>query len=334
MRYLVTGGAGFIGSHLVESLLDADHEVVILDNFSTGRFENISQLESNENLRVICASVTEPKIVQECVQWADRVYHLASAVGVQLIIDEPVRTIETIVEGTSVVLAACARYRKPVLITSTSEVYGKSQKVPFCEDDDSVIGPPSFRRWAYASAKAIDEFLAMAYWHQLRLRAVVVRLFNTVGPRQTGRYGMVIPRFVRQALLNEPITVFGDGTQSRCFCHVRDAVRALVDLLNCPAAFGQVFNIGNDREVTIRELAEMVKTMTDSRSGIRYVPYHEAYGDGFEDMNRRVPNLAKVHQAIGYAPRLSLEDTLRDTIEYVRRELNPETRQAVPSRPR
>jgi UDP-glucose 4-epimerase len=321
VRYLVTGGAGFIGSHLTEALLEEGHDVVVLDDFSTGRPENVAHLEATGRLKVLCASVTEPEIVEDCVQSVDRVYHLASAVGVNLIIDQPVKTIETIVEGTAVVLAACARYRKPMLLTSTSEVYGKSTKVPFSEEDDSVIGPSTCRRWAYASAKALDEFLALAHWHKTRLPVVVVRLFNTVGPRQTGRYGMVVPRFVRQALLEEPITVYGDGNQSRCFCHVRDAVWALRRLLDAPASRGQVINVGNAQEVTINGLAELVKSMTRSRSPIRHIPYREAYGEGFEDMERRVPNLAKIGRLIDYRPRFSLQDILADVIEHVRAEL-------------
>jgi UDP-glucose 4-epimerase len=321
MRYLVTGGAGFIGSHLTEKLLGDGHEVIVLDDFSTGRFENIAHLEDSDRLQVLCASVTDPDITPDCVKSVDRVFHLASAVGVQLIIDEPVKTIETIVEGTSCVLGACSRYRKPVLITSTSEVYGKSDSVPFSEDADSVIGPPKFRRWSYASAKALDEFLAMAHWHHARLPVVIVRLFNTVGPRQTGQYGMVIPRFVRQALLDEPITVYGDGEQTRCFCHVKDAVWALMRLLDTPASRGELCNIGADQEITINYLAKRVREMVGSESPIRHIPYAEAYGSSFEDMVRRVPDLSKARRLIGYEPRSSLEDILRDVIEYTRMEM-------------
>ena len=316
MRYLVTGGAGFIGSHLTEALLRADHEVLIIDDFSTGRHQNIRHLEDSPKLKVIYASVLEQDVTRDCVREVDRVFHLASAVGVQLIIDEPVKTIETIVEGTAVVLGACARYRKPVLLTSTSEVYGKSKKMPLSESDDTVIGAPNFRRWSYAASKALDEFLALAHWHHSRLPVVIVRLFNTVGPRQTGRYGMVIPRLVRQALAGEPLGVYGDGTQTRCFCHVHDSVGALVRLMGEPAARGEVFNVGNDREVSIQQLAETIRTMVGSQSEIRYVPYQEAYGTGFEDMPRRVPNLDKVRQLIGYQPQHTLEETLQDVIEY------------------
>jgi UDP-glucose 4-epimerase len=317
MRCLVTGGAGFIGSHLTEALLAGGHDVLILDDFSTGRKENIAHIEGNEHLEVICANVIDTELTLECVRSVDQVYHLASAVGVRLIIEEPVKTIETIVEGTASVLEACARYRKPVLITSTSEVYGKSNKVPFSEDDDSVIGPSTFRRWSYAASKLLDEFLALAYWHQSGMPTVIVRLFNTVGPRQTGRYGMVIPRFVGQALGGDPITVYGDGTQSRCFCHVRDAVWALVHLMNSPGSRGQVFNVGDDREISINDLARTIVSLTNSRSEIRHIPYSEAYGPGFEDMDRRVPDLAKVRRAIGYECRHSLEQVLEDVVAHL-----------------
>lgn len=317
MRCLVTGGAGFIGSHLTEALLEAGQEVLVLDDFSTGRNENIVHLEGNDRLEVICANVINTDVTLECVRRVDHVYHLASAVGVRLIIEEPVKTIETIVEGTASVLSACARYRKPVLVTSTSEVYGKSQKVPFGENDDSVIGPSTFRRWSYASSKLLDEFLALAHWHQSGLPAVIVRLFNTVGPRQTGRYGMVIPRFVSQALGGNPITVYGDGTQTRCFCHVKDAVWAITRLMASPASRGQVFNVGDEREISINELAEMVRSLAKSRSEIRHIPYSEAFGPAFEDMDRRVPDLTKVRKTIGYQCRHSLVQALEDVIAYL-----------------
>jgi UDP-glucose 4-epimerase len=318
MRYLVTGGAGFIGSHLAEALLADGHDVTVLDDLSTGRYANIEPLEPSGRLRMITGSVTDAALVQECLRDVDAVFHLASAVGVQLVIDQPVGTIETIVEGTAVVLDACSRYRAPVLITSTSEVYGKSTRTPFSENDDSVIGPPTCRRWGYASAKALDEFLALAYWHQVRLPVVLTRLFNTVGPRQTGRYGMVVPRFVRQALRGEPITVYGSGTQTRCFCHVRDVVGALTRLLASPETRGELYNVGNNDEVTINDLASLIRTMTGSDSEIVHVPYREAFGSGFEDMERRVPDLSKIHQAIGYRPQHSLAETLRDVIDFER----------------
>lgn len=316
MRILITGGAGFIGSHLCDALIAAGHSVTVLDDFSTGRHENVAHLEGHPLFELVCADIADEAIVRECVARVDRVYHLASAVGVRLIVEQPVRTIETIVHGTSVVMKACSRYRKPVLITSTSEVYGKSTKVPFSEDDDLVIGPSYRRRWGYACSKALDEFLAMAYWHHSRMPVVIVRLFNTVGPRQSGQYGMVLPRFVQQALKDEPLTVYGDGSQTRCFCHVKDAVGALVRLMELPEARGQVFNVGNREEVSIKELAERVIAITGSRSQIRYIPFEEAYGADFEDMQRRVPDLTKIEKAIGYRPRYSLDDIIRDIVEY------------------
>jgi UDP-glucose 4-epimerase len=312
MTYLVTGGAGFIGSHLCERLLADGHRVLVLDDLSTGRFDNVAHLEGHAGFELRVASVTDPPIVERCVIESDAVFHLASAVGVKLVVDQPVKTIETIVGGTDNVLRFCARYRRPVLLTSTSEVYGKSEKIPFAEGDDCVIGPTTTRRWAYACAKAIDEFLAMAHWNESRLPVVVARLFNTVGPRQTGRYGMVIPRFVEQALAGEPITVYGDGTQSRCFAHVLDVVDALVTLMSRPAARGEVFNIGNDEEVTILQLAERVRKITGSSSPIRLVPFSQAYAAGFEDMVRRVPDLGKIRNLIGYRPKRSLDMILAD----------------------
>ena len=314
MRYLITGGAGFIGSHLAERLLGEGHQVRALDDLSTGRFENVAHLESQPGFELRVASVTDPAEVGRCVAESDAVFHLASAVGVKLVVEQPVRTIETIVNGTDVVLKACARYRRPSLLTSTSEVYGKGTKIPFAESDDVVMGPTTTRRWAYACAKALDEFLALAHWHEARLPVVVARLFNTVGPRQTGRYGMVVPRFVRQAIDGEPITVYGDGQQSRCFAHVADVVTALVALIEEPRARGQVFNVGNDEEVTILQLAERVRRRTHSESPIRKIPYGEAYTAGFEDMIRRVPDLAKVRDRIGYRPTRDLDAILDDVI--------------------
>jgi UDP-glucose 4-epimerase len=326
MRYLITGGSGFIGSHLAERLLDEGHSVVALDDLSTGRHENVAHLEGRPGFGLIVASVTEPAVVERCVTDCQAVFHLASAVGVRLVVEQPVRTIETIVNGTDVVLRACARWRRPVLLTSTSEVYGKSTKVPFAEGDDLVIGPTHTRRWAYASAKALDEFLALAHWHESRLPVVVARLFNTVGPRQTGRYGMVIPRFVAQGLVGEPITVYGDGSQTRCFAHVADVVGALVTLIEHPAARGEVFNVGNDEEISIHALAERVRDLTGERSPIRRVPYGEAYTAGFEDMQRRVPDLSKIRCLIGYAPTRNLDQILADVIAEQSGRLHAESR--------
>jgi UDP-glucose 4-epimerase len=314
MRYLITGGAGFIGSHLAERLLDDGHAVLLLDDLSTGRYENVAHLEGNPAFELRVASVTDPPVVERCVNECQAVFHLASAVGVRLVVEEPVKTIETIVNGTDVVFRYCARYRRPVLLTSSSEVYGKSEKIPFSEGDDCVMGPTTTRRWAYACAKALDEFLALAHWYQTRLPVVVVRLFNTVGPRQTGRYGMVIPRFVAQGLAGEPITVYGDGTQTRCFAHVLDVVGALVRLIGLPEAAGQVFNVGNDQEISIRALAERVRALTGGKSPIKAVPYSEAYTAGFEDMLRRVPDLSKARRAIGYQPTRDLDQILADIL--------------------
>ncbi|NLG13048.1 MAG: NAD-dependent epimerase/dehydratase family protein [Lentisphaerae bacterium] len=322
MKILVTGGAGFIGSHLCRKLLESGNSVVVLDDLSTGSYDNLAGLEEDFGLRLIVDSVNNPGIVDECVRDVDCVYHLASAVGVQLIIDQPVRTIESIVGGTETVLKSCARYRRPFLLTSTSEVYGKGVKVPFSEDDDTVMGATSRRRWSYACAKAMDEFLALAHWVEARLPVVIARLFNTVGPGQTGQYGMVVPRFVRQAIQSRPITVYGDGTQTRCFAHVSDIVGALVKLMNCKEARGQVVNIGNSEEVTILQLAQRVKSVTGSSSDIQLIPYSEAYGDGFEDMVRRVPALNKAEKLIGYKPTKTLDDVLKDVVHFERKKLN------------
>ncbi|CAN5785233.1 SDR family NAD(P)-dependent oxidoreductase [soil metagenome] len=314
MRYLVTGGSGFIGSHLTESLLGSGHEVLALDDLSTGRYQNVAHLESRPGFELIVASVTEPAVVERCVQDCSAVFHLASAVGVKLVVEEPVKTIETIVNGTDNVLRACARYRRPFLLTSTSEVYGKSAKIPYSEGDDTLMGPTTTRRWAYACAKALDEFLTLAHWHTTRLPVVVARLFNTVGPRQTGRYGMVVPRFIAQGIAGEPITVFGDGTQSRCFAHVADVVGALTQLMETPEARGQVFNIGNDEEISILKLAERIRHLTGQRSPIRTIPYTEAYTAGFEDMQRRVPDLSRIGRLIGYRPTRDLDQILADVL--------------------
>jgi UDP-glucose 4-epimerase len=324
MRHLITGGAGFIGSHLCEHLIAAGDDVLVLDDLSTGRYENVAALEGGGRFRFIFGSVNNGDLVTECVRQCDAVMHLASAVGVRLIIDQPVRTIETIVSGTDTVLRTCARYRKPVLITSTSEVYGKSEKLPFREEDDRVMGPTTQRRWSYACAKALDEFLALAHWYEYRLPVVIVRLFNTVGPRQTGQYGMVVPRFVRQGLAGEPITVYGDGKQTRCFAHVLDVVEALPKLLQLPDARGQIYNVGSTEEITMLELAQRVKAATGGGSKIVMVPYEEAYVEGFEDMRRRVPDLTKVRKAVGYRPKRGLDEILKDVIADL---------QARPSRP-
>jgi len=328
MKILITGGAGFIGSHLADRLLEAGHEITIIDNLSTGRYSNIAHLEDHERVRLIIDTVLNDKIMEELIRETDRVYHMASAVGVKLIMERPVRTIETIFRGTDVVLGFCSRYRKRVLIPSTSEVYGKGISVPFREEDDLLTGATDKHRWAYACAKTLDEFLALAHWKETRLPVVVVRLFNTVGPRQTGQYGMVVPRFVKSALKNEPIPVHGTGLQSRCFGHVHDVVDALIQLLENTACFGNVINIGNDEEVTINALAEKAIEMTGSTSEIRYIPYEEAYGEGFEDMQRRVPSLEKARRLIGYQPTRKLEDIINDVADQFREEIKSESANA------
>jgi len=321
MKALVTGGAGFIGSHLCELLLSDGWSVQAVDDLSTGRYENVAQLEGAKGFELVVDTVLNRRLLEELVREADVVFHLASAVGVKLVIEQPVKAIETIVEGTAAVLSLARRYRKRVLITSTSEVYGKGSKVPFSENDDTVLGPTTTRRWAYGAAKALDEFLAMAHWYETRLPVVCVRLFNTVGPRQTGRYGMVVPRFVEQGLRGEPITVYGDGEQTRCFCHVNDVVPALLALLLCREAEGKVVNIGNPDEVTINYLAKRVRELTGSRSEIVHIPYDEAYVQGFEDMRRRVPDVSLARSLIGFAPTRTLDEILESVIADVRARL-------------
>jgi len=318
VKALITGGAGFIGSHLAEHLLAGGHEAVVLDNLSTGSIDNIQHLKGRPGFGYVIDSVTNEPLLAELVDGSDVVFHLAAAVGVKLIVEQPVHTIETNVHGTEVVLKHANKKKKLVFIASTSEVYGKSVDVPFREGADLVLGATVRHRWAYACSKAIDEFLALAYWKEKRLPVVVVRLFNTVGPRQTGQYGMVLPTFVRQALAEQPITVFGDGTQSRSFTYVADVVDALIKLADEPRAVGEVFNIGNTEEVSIQALAERVRTLTGSRSPIELIPYDEAYEAGFEDMPRRVPDISKIGALIGYRPRLGLDEIIRTVIEYIR----------------
>jgi UDP-glucose 4-epimerase len=310
MRVLITGGAGFIGSHLAEALLNGGHHVFIIDDLSTGSIDNIAHLKERPGFHYTIDTVFNDAVVAELVDRADVVFHLAAAVGVKLIVQEPVHTIETNVHGTEVILRHAAKKKKLVFIASTSEVYGKSTDVPFREDADLVMGATSRHRWAYACSKALDEFLALAYWKQKQLPVVIVRFFNTVGPRQTARYGMVLPTFVRQALAAEPLTVFGDGTQSRSFTYVGDVIDALLKLMVEPRAIGQVLNIGNPQEVTIRDLAERIKRVTSSSSAITMVPYDQAYDPGFEDMPRRVPDLAKIRSLIGYEARVDIDEII------------------------
>ena len=311
MKYLITGGAGFIGSHLAEQLLRWGREVIVIDDLSTGSIDNIAHLRNQIGFQYVVDTVMNVPLLAELIDQSDVVFHLAAAVGVRLIVESPVKTIETNVRATELVLEHAAKKRKKVLITSTSEVYGKSNKLPFSEDDDLVIGPPNKGRWSYAASKAIDEFLALAHWREKKLPTVVVRLFNTIGPRQTGHYGMVVPTFIRQALAGEPITVFGDGGQSRCFGWVGDVAHALIRLSDHPDAVGKVFNIGNDEEVTILELAERVKKITGSASPIQLISYDAAYEFGFEDMRRRIPNLQRIHKLIGYKPTKCLNEMLQ-----------------------
>jgi UDP-glucose 4-epimerase len=329
-QVLITGGAGFIGSHLAETLLNGGHQVTIIDDLSTGRFENIAHLVGHPRFRFAIDTITNEVVMDRLASECELIFHLAAAVGVMLIVEKPVHTIETNVMGTEAVLKAALRYRARVLIASTSEVYGKGNNLPFHEDDDVVLGPTCRSRWSYAASKMVDEFLALAYFHEKGLPVTIFRLFNTVGPRQTGRYGMVIPRFVQQALSGSPLTIYGDGQQSRCFLHVQDAVEALLALASCDPAVGEVFNIGSTEEVTIRELAEKVIAMTADRqlpaSGesrlpasdggqISFIPYDQAYAVGFEDMRKRVPDVTKIQEFTGWSQKRSLEQTLRDVIE-------------------
>jgi nucleoside-diphosphate-sugar epimerase len=318
MRALVTGGAGFIGSHLAEALLQAGHEVVVLDDLSTGRLGNLAAVKDHPRLEVTEGSVTDETLVRKLMAGAGVVYHLAAAVGVRLILDRPVGTIETNIVGTETVLRAAREERPRVVLASTSEVYGKNDRVPLSEDDDRVLGPTTKSRWSYACSKAIDEFLGLAYQHEYGVPVTIVRFFNTIGPRQTGRYGMVVPRFVRQALDGGPITVYGDGRQSRCFTDVEDTVRATIALALAPAAVGEVFNVGTTHELTIQTLAEHVRALVGSDAPIVQVPYDEAYQPGFEDLRRRVPDIRKAERVGGYRPRVSLDETLRRVIDHLR----------------
>ncbi|MFN4242861.1 MAG: GDP-mannose 4,6-dehydratase [Tepidisphaerales bacterium] len=319
MRYLITGGAGFIGSHLAERLLETGHHVVVLDDLSTGRLANLAAVAGHPRLQLVRDSVEREATVTALMSQCDRVFHLASAVGVQLIVDEPVRTIRTTIHGTEVVLEAAFKFGRPVLITSSSEVYGKGTRVPFAEDDDVVLGSTRHTRWCYAYSKGVDEFLGLAYHRQYGLPVVIVRLFNTVGPRQVGQYGMVLPRFVEAALAGRPLKVTGDGTQTRCFAHVSDVVDAMMKLMDTPAAVGGVFNLGSDEEVSINELARRVIAATGSNSPVEHVSYEAFYGRAFDDMMRRVPDLRRIRAAIGYQPRRNLEQIIQSVVNDFRK---------------
>ena len=318
MRYLITGGAGFIGSHLAERLLQKSDKVVLLDNLSTGSMENIRHLKGSENLEYHLDGIENKQLLAELVDDADIIVHFAAAVGVKLIVESPVRTIETNVNGTELVLEAASKKKKLVLLASTSEVYGKNTQVPFHEDADLVLGPTTKGRWSYAASKALDEFLAIAYWKEKRQPVIVVRFFNTVGPRQTGRYGMVLPNFVQRALQQQPLEVYGDGKQSRCFCDVRDTVEALIRILPLEKAVGEVINIGNTQEVSIEDLAKLVKARIGSSSPIQYIPYDKAYEPGFEDMMRRVPSIDKLHLLTGFRPQTTLDEIIDRVAAYYR----------------
>lgn len=317
---LITGGAGFIGSHLATRLLELGQDVTIIDNLSTGRFANVAALEKNPRFHYAIEDIRNTAVMDRLVSECDLIYHLAAAVGVHRIISEPIETIETNIGGTEIVLKTARRYRRKVMIASTSEVYGKGIKIPFAEDDDRVLGPTSRNRWSYAASKEIDEFLALAYHKEVGLPVVLFRLFNTVGPRQTGQYGMVLPRFVRWALAGEPILVYGDGQQQRCFGNVSNVIEAIIKLADTPEAVGELFNIGSNEEVTIMELAERVRARANSRSEIKLIPYEEAYESGFEDFRRRVPSLAKIERVIGWRPTTPLDETIDQIIAYYRGE--------------
>ena len=318
MKVLITGGAGFIGSHLTDRLLEAGHRVTAIDDLSTGRLANIAHLEGINGYQFVHETIMHEAVMDRLVSECDAIYHLASAVGVELIVSRPVEVIERCILGTEIVLKTAHRYKKKVLITSTSEVYGKNAKVPFSEDDDRLLGPTTKSRWSYSCSKAIDEFLALAYHKEKQLPIVIVRLFNTVGPRQTGQYGMVVPRFVQQALSGKPLTVYGDGSQQRCFGYVGDVVGALVGLMEHPEALGRIFNIGNTEEVSILELARRVIQLTSSDSTIRMIPYDEAYEAGFEDMARRIPDISRVASLISYRPRVELDEIIRRIASHFR----------------
>ncbi len=321
MKIMVTGGAGFIGSHLSEYLLEKGHQVLVIDDLSTGCIENIIHLKGKPGFEYTIDSILNTPVTAELVDRSDCIFHLAAAVGVRLIVESPVQTIETNIKGTETILDLACKKKKKTMIFSTSEVYGKSSKIPFGEEDDLVMGSTTKGRWSYACSKAIDEFLALAYWKEKQLPSTVIRLFNTVGPRQTGQYGMVIPTFVQQALEGRPLTVYGDGTQTRCFCHINDVIQAIYKVSFEEEAQGQVYNIGNDEEVSILELAHRVISLTGSSSEIEVIPYSEAYEEGFEDMMKRKPDLAKIKKLIGYNPHHDLDRIIHDVVEYERKKL-------------
>jgi len=314
MKALITGGAGFIGSHLADELLNSKHQVIALDNLSTGRLQNVAHLENNSDFELVVGSVLNENLVDKLVEKSDVIFHLAAAVGVELIVKEPLESLTTNIKGSEMVLEMANRYHKKILITSTSEIYGKNVNGPLKENDDRILGSPLKVRWSYSTAKAVDEMLAYVYWKEKKVPSIIVRLFNTVGPRQTGSYGMVMPRFIAQALKNEPITVYGNGKQSRCFIHVKDVVKALINLIKEPKAVGEVFNIGSQEEITIEELANQIISLTKSKSKLNYIPYEKAYEEGFEDMQRRVPDISKINKFTGFKPTYDLAGIIKDIV--------------------
>ncbi|NQV19055.1 MAG: GDP-mannose 4,6-dehydratase [Armatimonadetes bacterium] len=316
MRILITGGAGFIGSHLAGTLLSERHKIIIIDNLSTGSLKNVENIKTKENVEIFIDTIFNKKLMNELVQRCDQIYHLAAAVGVQLIVNNPVETIETNILGTDIVIKFANRFNKKIFIASTSEVYGKNDSMPFKEEFNRVYGPTNIRRWAYAESKAIDEFLALAYYYEKKLPVVIGRLFNTVGPRQSGQYGMVIPRFMQQALLNHPLTVYGNGQQSRCFTHVKDVIKAMIGLMEKVDCIGKIFNIGSNDEIKIIDLAKKIIKLTNSKSKIKLISYKEAFGEGFEDMKRRIPDLTKICKSINYEQKYNLNDILQEMQEY------------------
>lgn len=321
MKILITGGAGFIGSHLAEKLLEQNNEVFIIDNLSTGSLDNIKHLMGNPRFHVTIETIQNEVVMDRLMSICDQVYHLAAAVGVELIVKNPVEVIETNINGTGMVLKLANRYMRRVLITSTSEIYGKNEKVPFSEEDDRILGPTTKSRWCYSTSKAIDEYLALAYYKEKNVETVVVRLFNTVGPRQTGQYGMVMPRLIEQAIKNMDITVYGDGSQIRCFTYVDDSVNALVGIMNSSKATGQIFNIGNDDPITILELAHKIKSAAGSSSKIVVIPYDTAYEKGFEDMQIRIPDISKIKEYIGFEPNMRIDSIIESVVSYMKKEL-------------
>ena len=322
LEFLVTGGAGFIGSHLSDLLLANGHKVVALDNLSTGRLENIAHLRENSNFQLVVGSILDDRLVDKYAERCDAIFHLAAAVGVDLIVKKPLESLWTNIRGSEVVLEMTNRYQKKVMITSTSEIYGKNTNSSLKEDEDRILGSPLKSRWSYSTSKAVDEILAYTYWKEKGLPTFIIRLFNTVGPRQTGYYGMVIPRFVQQALKGEPITVYGNGKQSRCFLYVGDAVKAMLGLMQLTESAGEAFNLGSQQEITILQLAQLVIELSGSSSEIRFIPYNEAYEEGFEDMFRRVPDISKANRYVGFKPTLALKDIILSVIDYYRREQN------------